>query len=163
MSCHKADSECQVATSEKKNRLIDQSVLLIFKARRELGLGDKVYDMRQMLDERMRSVNQSVDKADWRQVGINSANLISIILGQISGRGGGSREIEVLLQDAPPSVRRETGESIRKLMNKSQTLGFAPEGVVSDLKEKDALNELVSELKGTLARAIKLYDKKEID
>lgn len=120
----------------------------------EVGKGKR--DLDQLLQVRMQKMRKSLDQGDWRHVGVQGTNSLYSILGEISGEGGASHELEKLLQKAPPSLRRELGEELAKLLNYFETISFAPEEVVGTLKEKNNLKANVNSLEKCLHRAIAL-------
>lgn len=132
------------------------ALTLLWRARNELGWGQKKKDLMRQLKARLRRVNTNVEKGDWRNVGVEMTNTVYFILGAVSGEGGANVELEKLLLKAPPSVRRELGEPVTKLMEKFQVLTFAPEDVVGKLKEPAELRKSVSEMEKLLEKAVAL-------
>jgi hypothetical protein len=122
----------------------------------EFEIGRRKKDLDRMVKDRFRGINKKIDEGDWRAVGIESTNLVYFLLGEISGEGGASSEIDKLLMKASPSVRRQVGESLKKLMHQFEALGFAPESVVGDLKNKKNLKKSVDELEKVISKALKL-------
>lgn len=131
-------------------------VLLVWKSRSSLGWGQKKQNLSRVLKRRIRKAEQKIEKGDWRGVGVDITNLVYHVMGEISGQGGASLEIDKLLLKAPPSVRRELSEPLKKQMELFQVLSFAPESVVGDLKEKSKLRQSLNELTKTLEAAIVL-------
>lgn len=129
---------------------------LIFRARRELGWGQKKKDLQRRLRARLRRVDARASQGDWRGVGVEMTNALYFVLGEISGEGGASTELDKLLAKAPPSVRRELAGPIAKQMDVFQVLSFAPESVVGDLKNPDRLKISVSEMTKLMEKAINL-------
>jgi hypothetical protein len=87
---------------------------------------------------------------------VTTTNVVYHILGEISGEGGANVELDKLILKAPPSVRRELGSEIEKLMDSFQILSFAPEEVVGKLKDKDQLMVLVKDMEKVMLRAVVL-------
>jgi BatD DUF11 like domain len=129
---------------------------LIFRARKELGWGQKKKDLHRRLRARLRRVETRANKGDWRGVGVEMTNALYFVLGEISGEGGANMELEKLLAKAPPSVRRELAGPIAKQMDVFQVLSFAPENVVGDLKNPDKLKASVAEMTKLMEKAINL-------
>ncbi len=122
----------------------------------EFGIGRNKRDLEKILQVRLQKINKSLDSGEWRAVGVQSTNSLYSVLGEISGEGGGSHELEVLLQKSPPSLRRELAEPMKKLLQYFETISFAPEGVVGSLKEKAEMKKQVQLLEKTLYRAIQI-------
>jgi hypothetical protein len=135
-------------------------VLLGWKARRELGWGKKQRDLKAELQKRFKKIGGLVDQGKWREAGTEMTNSIYHVLGEISGQGGASVEIAKLLDQAPPSLRRELGAELSRLIDLCQVLSFAPEGVVGKLKEPSELKKSSSEVEKTLLQALKLAENK---
>lgn len=135
-------------------------IALVFKARKELGFGEKQRNLRDEIDQRMKKVNQALDKGDWRQMGTEMTNLIYHVLGEITGQGGAHLELGRLLDQAPPSLRRELGSPLAHWIDVFQIMSFAPEGVVGKLKEKSEMKKNSTEAYEVLLKAVKLGEDK---
>lgn len=129
-------------------------VFLFWRARRELGWGRRRKNINRLLAERMKKVYQRLDKGDWRGVGAEMTNTVYFTLGELAGIGGANVELEKLLLQAPPSVRREVGEALVQQMSSFEALSFAPESVIGDMKEKPQLKKLVAQMEKLLQRAV---------
>lgn len=129
---------------------------LLFRARTQLGWGQKKKDLVRKLRARLRRVDARMSKGDWRGVGAEMTNTVYFVLGEISGEGGANMELEKLLMKAPPSVRREIGEPLLKQMEVFNVLSFAPEGVVGNLKERETLQKAVGDMQALMERAVAL-------
>lgn len=129
---------------------------LLWRARSELGWGQKKKDLLRQLRARLRRVDQRIAKGDWRGVGTDMTNTVYFVLGAISGEGGANVELEKLLAKAPPSIRRELAEPLTKQMETFQILSFAQEEVVGALKEPAHLKKAVSEMAKLMERAVAL-------
>ena len=134
--------------------------LLGWKARREFGWGQKQIDLQAGLKKRFKKIHQKIDQDKWREAGTEMTNAIYHILGEISGQGGASLEINRLLDQSPPSLRRELGGELSRLIDICQVLSFAPEAVVGKLKETAELKKAASDIEKTLGRALKLAENK---
>jgi hypothetical protein len=129
---------------------------LLWRARTELGWGQKKKDLQRQLRARIRRVDEKVAKGDWRGVGTEMTNAAYFVLGEISGEGGANVELSKLLLKAPPSVRRELGAPIEKQLEVFQVLSFAPDHLVGTLKDPAQLKKSVSEMAKLLDRAVAL-------
>lgn len=131
-------------------------ITLLWKASRELGWGQRKRDLQRRLQARFRRINHRVQAGDWRGVGVETTNTVYFILGEISGQGGANVELEKLMKQAPPSVRRELGEPVLKLMDPFQALSFAPDDVVKKLMDPERIKKLVGEMQVLLEKAVLL-------
>ena len=134
--------------------------LLGWKARREFGWGQKQIDLRADLQKRFKKIQTKIDQGKWREAGTELTNAIYYVLGEVSGQGGATLEINKLLDQAPPSLRRELGADLSRLIDVCQVLSFAPEAVVGKLKEPAELKKNSSEIEKTLLKALKLAENK---
>lgn len=130
--------------------------LLFWRARTELGFGQRKKDLLRALKSRMRRVRDKVDSGDWRAVGVEMTNTVYFVLGAVSGEGGANVELEKLLLKAPPSVRREIAEPLTKQMETFQILTFAPDEVVGRLKEREQLKKAVQQMQELMEKAVAL-------
>lgn len=130
------------------------------KARREFGWGQKRRDLRAELQKRIKKVDQLIHQMKWREAGIEMTNAVYHVLGQVSGLGGATQEISKILDQAPPSLRRELGSEINRLVEICQILSFAPEGVVGKLKEPAELKKTSHDIEKVLMQALKLAENK---
>jgi hypothetical protein len=129
---------------------------LLWRARVELGWGQKKKDLLRQLRARLRKVEASAAKGDWRGVGTGMTNAVYFVLGNISGEGGANAELEKLLRKAPPSVRRELGDEFGRQMEIFQVLSFAPEDVVGALKDPANLKKAVADMERLMIKAVSL-------
>ena len=129
---------------------------LLFRARTQLGWGQKKKDLQRRLKARLRRVNEKVASGDWRGVGVEMTNTVYFVLGEISGEGGANAEFEKVMMKAPPSVRRELSAPLEKQMEVFQILSFAPEGVVGSLKDPANLKRVVDEMSKLMEKAVAL-------
>lgn len=129
---------------------------LFMKARKDFGWGKRLKSLSDTVQKRVSKIRDLAGKEQWRQVGVESTNLLYFILGEITGEGGANVELSKLILKAPPSVRRELGVAIEKLMNEFQILSFAPEAVVGNLKEKENLVRLCQDMEKVMLRAVAL-------
>lgn len=142
--------------------------LLVFaflgwRAFAEFGFGKDRKDLEKILQRRMVNVHKNLNNNDWRGVGVDGTNCLYTVLGEISGEGGASQELEKLLSKSPPSLRRQLADPLRKLLGYFETLSFAPEDVVGSLKEKSKMKEQVGLLEKVLNQAIAIAVKNPLE
>ncbi len=102
-------------------------IILALQARKEFGWGMRKRDLNLMLKKKFKQLEAALKTNDHRKIGIGMTNIFYTTLGEISEQGGGSQEIEKLLEKCPPSLRNEHGSNLLKKFEFFQTLGFAPE------------------------------------
>lgn len=132
------------------------TIFLIWRGFKELRFGQRKKDIEAILRSKFKKVYESRDKQDWRAVGVEVMNTFYFLLGEISGQGGASQEIEKLMLKVPPSVRREVGENLLKSLKKFEILSFAPEAAVGTLKSKEELKKNITEMEKLLLKAVSL-------
>ncbi len=133
---------------------------LAFKARKELTV-EKERNIRAEFKKRSQNLLHLLDKGEWRKVGTEGSNLIYFVLGEISGQGGASLEVQKLLELASPSLRRELGEPLQKHIEYFQVIGFAPESTLGKLKDAGELKKEVQQALKTLEKALDLAKKND--
>ncbi len=67
------------------------------------------------------------------------------------------------MDQVPPSLRREIGSELGRLIEITQILSFAPEGVVGKYKEPSELKKNANEIEKILLRAVQLAENKTGD
>ena len=132
------------------------AVFLAWRARNELGWGQRKKDLLRTLKARLKKVESAGARGDWRAVGTEMTNTLYFVLGAISGERGANMELEKLLQKAPPSVRRELAEPLTKQMEFFQMLTFAPDAVVEGLKKNVPLAGAIAEMEALMVKAVSL-------
>jgi hypothetical protein len=125
-------------------------------ASRKLGWFKKSLAFKDYFSQRLKKIHKNIDQEKWRDVGIEAINLSYFVLGDISGQGGANLEVEKLLEKSSPSVRREIGEDLRKVMEKFYLLGFGPDLAVQATIKEGALRDDVKRLEKLLRKAIEL-------
>ncbi len=132
------------------------AAVLLWKARIELGWGKKGRDLKEELQKRMKKVNQNIESNQWRSVGSELGNAIGHVLGELSSQGGASLEIQKLIDELPPSLRRQLGAELQRVVELTQILSFAPEGVVGKYKDPNELKKIAAEVEAVLKKSIEL-------
>lgn len=128
--------------------------ILLMKAQREFGWGRKKKSLKEQLEPRFKKIDKALDKKLFREVGAETINAYYFVLGDLAGEGGGSQEIQKLLNLVPSSLRRNYSKQILESFEKFQTLTFAPEETLKDLKSPENLQKSVREAKGLILKLV---------
>jgi len=119
-----------------------------------LGKTKRKETLKQILNLRMKDVKKKLAHNDWRGFGRALSNSTYKILGLVVGSQAGSKELESLLQAAPPSLRRELGEPLRRFVREVEALAFAPEEIAKNSAERSNLLRLQDEFEKLMKAAI---------
>lgn len=129
---------------------------LLLRARQVFQWGKGKRDLRQILSRRLKKVYKLVDTEQYREVGREMINAVYGLVGEMSSLGGAGQELARLLDELPPSMRREVGEPLTQKMELFQMLAFAPEEMLGELKQKSKLKENVKKTEKLLYQALSL-------
>ena len=127
---------------------------LVFKSQRELGWGRRRRSLKDQVSKRYKVVDQALSKEDFRSVGTEMTNIYYLVLGQVAGETGASQQLQDLMTQIPPSLRRDHGEEIAKTFEVFQTLSFAPEEMLGSLKSKDSMKSNIERAKKVISQLI---------
>lgn len=119
-----------------------------------LGRTKRKETLRQVLNSRLKRLNQLLSKNDWRGFGAELSNSTYRILGLVVGSQAGSTELESLLREGPPSLRRELGDSLRQFLGEVEAVAFAPEEIAKSSAKKENLLRLKSNFEKLMREAI---------
>ncbi len=130
--------------------------LLVYYYLREMGLTQRKKTIQKLIQSKFKNIDNLSNKdGQWRDVGAELTNMIYLCLGAVSDSGGAGYEFDKLLDMAPPSVKRELSDALILKMKQCETISFAPESVVGDLKNK---NNVKKQIKQVNELVIKLID-----
>lgn len=135
--------------------------LLGFQAWRGLRHRPKKVNLLAILKRRMKTVQTLLDAGEARKVGVELTNAGYFVLGQLSDQGGAHQELNKMLDQVPPSVRKELGTRLQSLFAQLETLSFAPESMLGELATQPKLLELKNEFERVMNRAIDMVDFKD--
>lgn len=116
----------------------------------EFRSSEKRESLAKIVKAKFKDIDALASKGEIRNAAVETTNLVYLILGELSGLGGASRELSVLLEKSPPSYRREVGENLSKAMRKLEVLAFA---------QAELSGTNVNEQKGLLTEVEKLLRK----
>jgi len=122
---------------------------------REMGLTQRKKTIQKLIQSKFKSIDSLSSKEEnWRNVGAELTNMIYMCLGAVSDSGGAGYEFDKLLEMAPPSVKREMSDLITRKMKLCETISFAPDSVVGDLKSKKHIKEQVKQVNKLVIKLI---------
>jgi hypothetical protein len=84
--------------------------------------------------------------------------MIYKVIGSISDEGNSGLEIQKLLDQLPPSIRRDLGVILQKYVEKWQILAFAPEVAWGEFSNEDKIHNLFDETCRNLEKALELSE-----
>ncbi len=131
-------------------------LVIIGKALWDSGLLVKNLSLEEIIKIRFSNIDKLIAKNQIRKVGIAATNTVYQVLGDISGEGGASEELDKLLAKTIPSVRREIEVPLQKLVDYFGVLGFGPKKYVTEFNDQEGLKTKVDELKLLLLTACRL-------
>lgn len=120
---------------------------LLWKSKKEFGWGRRRRSLKDLIHKRYKVIDQALGKNDYRKIGVEMTNIYYLTLGEVTGEGGASQEIDDLLNLMPPSLRRDHGEEIANTFEIFQTLSFAPDEMLGTLKEPSTVKKNVERAK----------------
>lgn len=122
----------------------------------QLGVFRKPPVFKDFFATRLKKVDKLIAQEKWRDVGVEATNLSYFVLGDISGQGGANLHVEKLLEKSPPSVRREIGDELKKVMDKFYLMGFGPDLAVESAVKDGSVRDDIKRLEKLLWKAIEL-------
>lgn len=126
--------------------------LLLLKAQSEFGWGKRKKTLKDKINPKLKKLDVALNKKSFRQVGAEGINLYYFLIGEVSGQGGGTQEIQRLIDLMPSSLRRDYAEKIIKNFEIFQTLAFAPEEKLGGLSGQKELEKNVREAKALILK-----------
>lgn len=127
---------------------------LVWRSKIELGWGRRRQSLRDLVQRRSKKLDSLVHKNDYRALGAEMMNIFNLVLGSISGHEASGLELERMLEQIAPSLRREFGEAIKKQYEIFQLMSFAPEDMLGVYKEGDTVRKEVAAAKSLLQKII---------
>lgn len=125
-----------------------------------IGLGwfVKSAGLREKVALRFKKIHHLHNKKQWRQVGIEVTNLVYFVLGEVSGQGGADVEFDKLMAKCPPSIRREVGSELKKVLDKFYLLGFGPDSAIQSQVQNDGVKEPMKKVEKLLQKVIDMTE-----
>lgn len=119
-----------------------------------LGKTRKKETLKQILNLRLKHLNKTLGKGDWRGFAVELTNSTYKVLGLVVGSSAGSKELESLLKEGPPSLRRELGEELKQLLLDAGVIAFAPEELAKQKTDRAQLQRLKNQFEKLMKAAI---------
>lgn len=118
----------------------------------EFRASEKRESLAKIVKAKFKDIDALAAKGEMRNAAVETTNLVYLILGELSGLGGASRELSILLEKSPPSYRREVGENLSKVMRRLEVLAFAPTELsgTNVAEQKSLLHEVEKLLRKSL-------------
>lgn len=135
-------------------------VALLARMQREFGWGRRRRTLKEQIQKRYKVVDGALKKNDYRKVGVEMTNIYYTVLGVVSGTGGAAVEIQNLLEQVPPSVRRDHGAEIASSFEIFQTMSFAPDEMLGSLKDPSNMKKNIERAKKVLSSVINAIETK---
>jgi len=117
---------------------------LYWRARKVLGLGVAQRTLVMLIDQRSKKALQLAKQENYRAVGTEMTNLIYDVLGEVTGESGtSSRTLEKVFEQMPPGMRQQYEGALRASLKVFETLSFAPETMIGELKNSQKMVESI--------------------
>lgn len=129
-------------------------ISVLLHAAMALGRTKRKETLHQVLNSRLKKLTKLLNQNDWRGFGAELSNSTYKILGLVVGSQAASKELESLLRDGPPSLRREMGEELRKFLSEVEAVAFAPEEIAKGSASKENLLRLKANFERLMKSAI---------
>jgi hypothetical protein len=117
---------------------------------------DDSKDIKKWMGHRIAKIRSLLAGKQYRAVAGECLNLIYKVVGSIADEGNSGLEMYKLLEQLPPSIRRDLGSVFQKHVERWQVLAFAPEGAWGEFASDDKIQNLFSETHKSLERAVEL-------
>lgn len=116
------------------------------KNKNTLNIKDLV---RKKVKVKLKEAKKKLQQNDWKAVGVELNNAILLVLGEIAKTGAGAKTAEEILAYTP-QIEETKRQQVLEFIQKCQTISFAPEELVKELKKDQKIiveaEKLVEEL-----------------
>lgn len=130
----------------------------IFYTRKELGLGSAEAKKIEKYEKRFKLLKQYIRKEQYREFGVEGTNTIYATLNMCLDDVESGMELSKVLKKLSPNLRAEIEEPLSKSLKAFQTLGFAPEEILGDLKTSKKQKEFLDQMDSALRSLIKRHE-----
>ncbi|MBL7542549.1 MAG: protein BatD [Bdellovibrionaceae bacterium] len=111
-------------------------------------------DIKKELNHKIAKAEKRLQQKMEKETFIEVTNIFYFVLGELAGEGGGSMEIRKLLDKMPTDIRRNYEKDILNLFEFFQTLSFAPDELVANLKNPKDIKENFEKMKVVLNKCL---------
>ncbi len=105
--------------------------------------------IRKIVDAKLAKIENSLKQEKHKDVGVESTNLIYLLLSQMSHQSIGQGDWSQMIQQVPQNYRDRFEEPLQKLFDYFQIVGFAPDEVKKQILSQRPLGDAIAELKKT--------------
>lgn len=111
-------------------------------------------DIKKELNKKLVKAEKRLNSKMEKDTFVEITNIFYFVLGELAGEGGGSLEVRKLLDKVPTNIRRDHEKEILSLFEFFQTLSFAPEELVSKLKNPTDVRNNFERMKTVLNKSL---------
>ncbi len=119
-----------------------------------LGRTRRKETLSQALKQRLKRLNRIDLKAEPRKFGAEISNSTYKILSLVVGSASGSKELDRILKEGPPSLRKDLGESLKALLSEAEAVAFAPEEIAKKSFDEKNLTKLKNDFEKLMKASI---------
>jgi len=105
--------------------------------------------IRKIIDGKLEKIDSAYKQAKQKDVGVESINLIYLLIGQMAHQNIGQGDWAQMIQHVPQNYRDRFEESLQKLFDYFQIVGFAPDAVNQQVLSQRPLVDAIAELRKT--------------
>ena len=98
------------------------------------------------MEAKMQLIEKYQKQNDLRKIGSESTNLIYLIVAHLAGQQKADQELHILMKEIPLRDQQKYLDSINRLFDYFQLLGFSPDEIMRSAVAKTPTNEAVAEL-----------------
>lgn len=128
---------------------------LAAKVKNEFWTGGSVLKIEKQFLKKWKSIEKKLQKGEMQKASAEVLNCIYFVLGAVSNRSGASVEIDKLLDEVSPSLRRDFGDQMKDLIQYFQTVSFAPRELIEQVLIQRPLSAETPKAKEILLRVIR--------
>lgn len=111
-------------------------------------------DIRKELNRKLTHAEKRLNQKMEKETFVEITNIFYFVLGELAGEGGGSMELQKLLDKMPTDIRRNYEKEILVLFEYFQTLSFAPEELLSNMKNPKDIKANFEKMKTVLNKCL---------
>lgn len=135
--------------------LLGAALAFGYKFKKEFLTGAGVEKLEKQFQKKWKSVEKFVQKNEPQKASAEVLNCFYFVLGGVSGQTGASVEIEKLLEEVSPSLRRDYGAEMKSWIQFFQTVSFAPQELSQQVLQQRPLQTELPRAKSLLLNVIR--------